>query len=90
MGEKIPDGLTIDHRCKVKTCLNVAHLEIVTAEENARRGDGRPSVRGAQQAAKTHCPAGHPYDEQNTIHRTGPKGQPWRQCRACKNRPKVS
>jgi hypothetical protein len=33
----IPKGLTIDHLCFVLTCVNPAHLEAVTNEENARR-----------------------------------------------------
>lgn len=33
----IPDGLTIDHLCRVKACVNPAHLEPVTGAENTRR-----------------------------------------------------
>lgn len=33
----IPDGLTIDHLCRVRLCINPAHLEPVTREENTRR-----------------------------------------------------
>jgi len=34
---KIPTGLTIDHLCKNKGCVNPEHLEPVTSEENASR-----------------------------------------------------
>jgi hypothetical protein len=34
---KIPDGLTIDHLCKNKGCVNPDHLEAVTIQENGRR-----------------------------------------------------
>lgn len=34
----IPDGLIIDHVCRVTNCVNPAHLEPVTYLENARRG----------------------------------------------------
>jgi hypothetical protein len=34
---KIPVGLTIDHLCKNKGCVNPEHLEAVTASENAKR-----------------------------------------------------
>lgn len=34
---EIPDGLTIDHLCRNKLCVNPAHLEAVTLEENLRR-----------------------------------------------------
>jgi hypothetical protein len=46
-------------------------LEPVTHMENLRRG---------ATAQRTHCPHGHPYDEENTYHRPG-SGH--RVCRAC-------
>jgi hypothetical protein len=33
----IPEGLTIDHLCRVRRCINPAHLEPVTLAENVRR-----------------------------------------------------
>lgn len=35
----IPDGLHIDHLCRVKNCVNPDHLETVTPGENIRRGN---------------------------------------------------
>lgn len=34
---QIPEGLQIDHLCRVRNCVNPAHLEAVTFEENMRR-----------------------------------------------------
>lgn len=65
----VPDGLQIDHLCRVRRCVNPGHLEPVTPAENTRRGA----------AVITHCPAGHPYDEENT--RVRPNGH--RGCNTC-------
>lgn len=33
----IPDGMTIDHKCRVRNCVKVEHLEVVSIAENNRR-----------------------------------------------------
>jgi hypothetical protein len=71
----IPDGLVIDHLCRNPICVNPAHLEAVTGRQNLMRGE----TLAAANAAKTHCPHGHKYDEANT--RVGPSGK--RTCRIC-------
>lgn len=70
----IPEGLVIDHLCRQTRCVNPAHMEVVTVAENTRRGDA-----GANERTKTHCPQGHPYDENNTYLYRGK----WRRCRIC-------
>jgi hypothetical protein len=35
---KIPKGMTLDHLCRNRKCVNPDHLEIVTRGENVRRG----------------------------------------------------
>jgi hypothetical protein len=52
----IPDGLHLDHLCRITHCVNPYHLEPVTQAENNRR----------QFAVVTHCPQGHPYTPDNT------------------------
>lgn len=42
---KIPEGLTIHHLCNNSACVNVEHMELVTLEENSRRG-GRDGNNG--------------------------------------------
>jgi hypothetical protein len=74
--EDIPDGLQIDHLCRVRHCVNPAHLEVVTARENTRRS----LSPAAANARKTHCPQGHPYSGENlyVVAKTGA-----RLCRTC-------
>lgn len=52
----IPAGLSIDHKCRVTSCVNPQHLEPVTARENNLRGNGW----SGRNARKTECPQGHP------------------------------
>lgn len=71
----IPEGLQIDHKCRVRSCVNPAHLEAVTLQENIRRGE-----TGIHQRTRTHCPHGHPYDEANTYRRPSNGTRICRQC----------
>jgi len=73
----IPEGMQLDHLCKVTRCCNPDHLEPVTPAENTRRSSAGKAT-GARNRAKTHCPHGHPYDATNT--RVTTRG---RACRAC-------
>ena len=65
----IPDGLQIDHLCRVRHCVNPDHLEVVTPYENylrGNRGATGPAPRPRPRNVKTHCKHGHLYDEENT------------------------
>jgi hypothetical protein len=71
----IPEGMQLDHLCRRHNCVNPAHLEAVTPRENLMRG----KTLAAENAAKTHCPQGHPYTTENT-YRTGGNR---RLCKTC-------
>ncbi len=58
----IPEGLTIDHLCRKRDCINPAHLEAVTLRVNILRS---PTSAGAVNARKTHCKHGHPLSGSN-------------------------
>lgn len=72
----IPQGLELDHLCRVRSCVNPAHLEPVTHQVNVDRGMGHGS--------ETHCPSGHPYAGENLSTWTDSNGITRRQCRTCK------
>lgn len=70
----IPEGLELDHKCRVRSCTNLEHLELVTHRENCLRGVGV----GARNAKKTHCKRGHLLARENLY--SGAR----RQCRLCR------
>jgi hypothetical protein len=75
----IPEGMTLDHLCLNKRCVNPDHLEVVTAGVNTLRGGSVAAVN----ARKTHCPAGHPYEGDNLRVYIRPSGHAMRTCKAC-------
>jgi len=70
----VPDGLVLDHLCRVRHCVNPAHLDPCTIGENVMRGE----TLVADQVRRTHCPQGHEYTPENTRINNGS-----RHCREC-------
>jgi hypothetical protein len=71
----VPEGLDLDHLCRVRACCNPAHLEPVTPRENILRGVGVSALN----AIKTHCIHGHEFTPENTARDKSGR----RQCREC-------
>ena len=71
----IPEGLDLDHLCRVRNCVNPNHLEPVTRRQNLMRGEHTY----AKLHRAGHCKRGHPFNKQNTyICKQGK-----RHCRIC-------
>jgi hypothetical protein len=71
----IPAGMTIDHLCRVRRCVNPAHLRLATMRQNILAGGGVC----AENARKITCKRGHAYTPENTGRQ--PHG---RFCRICR------
>lgn len=78
----IPEGAVIDHLCRVRTCVNPAHLEPVTNAVNLQRGVG-PELASLRNVDQTFCLHGHPLFGDNLY--VQPKTG-YRYCRTCQRR----
>jgi hypothetical protein len=73
----IPNGLQLDHLCRVRGCVNYErHLEPVTSKENTHRGFGPAGLC----ARATHCLRGHEFTTENTAITSQGK----RMCKICR------
>ena len=66
------------HRCDTPSCVNPEHLFWATQSENLLDARDKKRLR-PHNLLKSHCPRGHPYDDQNTyVYKDGR-----RDCRIC-------
>lgn len=85
----VPEGLTLDHLCRTKHCVNPDHLEAVPGAVNNSRAANSGRPQGSRSSRTiftrnseglwTHCVAGHEYVGDNLYVR--PSGV--RDCRKC-------
>lgn len=75
----VPDGLQLDHLCRVRHCVNPSHLEPVPQVVNILRGEAFT----AKNAVKTHCPKGHAYVDGNIKWKKCRSGNMGRECLTC-------
>lgn len=59
---QIPEGLVIDHLCRVRCCVNPAHMEPVTDRENILRGE----APGIKRIGADTCINGHIWSDART------------------------
>lgn len=75
----IPDGLELDHLCRVRNCVYPQHLEPVTELENFLRGEARGAI-----ALRTGlCIRGHSLDGDAYVLKNSDGSTKRRQCRVC-------
>lgn len=75
-GDLVP-GLTINHKCSNRKCVNPDHIEQVTMAENNLAAATASTIN----KSKTHCIRGHAFDAKNTYLKPDGRG---RECRTCK------
>lgn len=69
----VPDGLELDHTCKIRHCVNVRHLRAVTHRKNME------TATFGWRRYLTHCKHGHEFTESNTyVRKNGTRA-----CKAC-------
>jgi hypothetical protein len=73
----IPDGLQIDHLCRVPACCRPDHLEPVSSRVNSLRG----ATVNAENAQRAHCPRGHELADGNL--RPSALRRGFRECVTC-------
>lgn len=54
---QIPEGMTIDHTCRVRPCVNPEHLQLMSNRDNARGGGGHHTTAPVPTGEK--CARGH-------------------------------
>lgn len=77
----IQNGLQLDHLCRIRHCVNPDHLEIVTQQENIKRGMAGKLNNYLKK--KTHCKNGHLLSGSNLLPYYLKHGK--RACRVCVN-----
>lgn len=75
---QVPVGMTLDHTCKQRRCVNPEHLRLMSNFENARRNNGSDFPMG-------QCANGHPNTDMVYINKRKKSGEPRRglTCGSC-------
>ena len=70
-GEALHVGKVLDHLCRVPSCVNPAHLEQISQEENTARGTNPMAPGIALRLNEGRCKAGHLLTPDNWRHSGG-------------------
>ena len=77
---EIPPGMVLDHRCRVRSCVNPDHLRVVTKAQNTLENS---LCWPALNKLKKFCNRGHPFSGENLRLETDKDGYTRRKCRTC-------
>jgi len=75
----LPERMVVDHICRVKACVNPAHLRLVSMAQNSMENT---SSFIAALGDRTHCANGHEFTGRNLTSDRN-KNKPYRRCRQC-------
>ncbi len=78
-GIEVPEGMVVDHVCRVRHCVNPEHLRFVTPRMNTLENS---ESLGARNSKKLECMRGHTFDAVNTA--ISGKQRICRKCRAAR------
>jgi hypothetical protein len=81
LGDVLKENEQFDHLCRVRHCVNPAHLDRVSARINVLRGE----TITARNSTKTHCKNGHIFSPNNVSQAPFNLERNARICRICKN-----
>lgn len=76
---KIKEGMTIDHVCRNRSCVNPAHMEIVTRAENSMRAHSK----NMDAMRDNRCTKGHKIEGENLVLEKRKNGSERKRCRTC-------
>lgn len=69
----VPEGMQLDHVCRVRSCVNPWHLEPVTVGENIRRGHQARGVAGGREDRERRSLARRRYEARKRHGLPGPQ-----------------
>lgn len=76
---QIEEGMTVDHTCRNKSCVNPAHMEIVSRGENSKRSYSK----NMNAMRDKTCTMGHKIEEGNIVKEIRNNGKERLRCLIC-------
>lgn len=81
----VPEGREVNHKCRVRLCVNPQHLEAATHLDNVRYSADAFRERGLR-IRRSHCSRGHEMTDENVVLSGSRKERTCRECRKIRAR----